>query len=204
MSDHCCGAESPRPTLLARFIWSLILNAGLAIGEIVMSLITGSTALLADGLNNLDDTAALLLRIYCDTSPADRRRTFGHQRMDVLAGFAKGCFLLFAAVLIVYKAAYFLTECVALSLQQRLAAVYQQYEQARQQASRYDETILKKARRNLDLNRQCFEAGESAYLGVLTAQRSCFQARLAWLNALEQLWSATVQIEGLLLSDSLM
>ena len=92
---------------------------------------------------------------------------------------------------------------VELSLQQRLAAVYQQYEQARQQASRYDGTILKKAKRNLDLNRQSFDAGESAYLGVLTAQRSYFQAKLAWLNALEQLWSATVQIEGLLLSDSL-
>jgi len=94
-------------------------------------------------------------------------------------------------------------ERVGLSLQQRLAAVYQQYEQARQQASRYDGTILKKAKRNLDLNRQSFEAGESAYLSVLTAQRSYFQARLAWLSALEQLWSATVQIEGLLLSDSL-
>jgi outer membrane protein, heavy metal efflux system len=92
---------------------------------------------------------------------------------------------------------------MGLSLQQRLAAVYQQYEQARQQASRYDRTILIKARRNLDLNRQSYEAGESAYLGVLTAQRSYFQAKLAWLNALEQLWSATVQIEGLLLSDSL-
>lgn len=94
-------------------------------------------------------------------------------------------------------------ERMGLSLQQRLAAVYQQYEQARQQASRYDRTILIKARRNLDLNRQSYEAGESAYLGVLTAQRSYFQAKLAWLNALEQLWSATVQIEGLLLSDSL-
>ena len=94
-------------------------------------------------------------------------------------------------------------ERVELSLQQRLAAVYQQYEQARQQASRYGGTILKKAKRNLDLNRQSFEAGESGYLGVLTAQRSYFQARLAWLNAVEQLWSATVQIEGLLLSDNL-
>lgn len=115
MSDHCCEAESSRPTLLARFIWSLILNAGLAVGEIVMSLITGSTALLADGLNNLDDTAALLLSIYSERAakkPADRRHTFGHQRMDVLAGFAKGCFLLIAAILIVYKAASFLLEPV--------------------------------------------------------------------------------------------
>lgn len=92
---------------------------------------------------------------------------------------------------------------VELSLQQRLAAVYQQYGQARQQASRYEGTILKKAKRNLDLNRQSYEAGDSAYLAVLTAQRSYSQARLTWLNALEQLWSATVQIEGLLLRDSL-
>lgn len=90
-----------------------------------------------------------------------------------------------------------------LSLQQRFAAAYQQYEQARQQASRYDNTILKKAKRNLDLNRQSYEGGDSSYLAVLTAQRSYSQARLTWLNALEQLWSATVQIEGLLLSDSL-
>ena len=94
-------------------------------------------------------------------------------------------------------------ERVELSLQQRFAAVYQQYEQARQQATRYEDTVLKKAQRNLDLNRKSYEAGESAYLPVLTAQRSYSQARLAWLNALEQLWSATVQIEGLLLRDSL-
>lgn len=115
MDEHEHSREPNGATLLTRFIWSLVLNAGLAVGEIVMSLITGSTALLADGLNNLDDTAALLLSIYSERvakRPADRRHTFGHQRMDVLAGFAKGCFLLFAAVLIVYKAAYFLMEPV--------------------------------------------------------------------------------------------
>lgn len=94
-------------------------------------------------------------------------------------------------------------ERVELSLQQRFAAVYQQYGQARQQATRYEDTVLKKAQRNLDLNRKSYEAGDSAYLAVLTAQRSYSQARLAWLNALEQLWSATAQIDGLLLSDSL-
>lgn len=94
-------------------------------------------------------------------------------------------------------------ERVELSLQQRFAAVYQQYGQARQQASRYEETILKKATLNLNLARQSYEAGDSAYLAVLTAQRSYSQARLAWLNAVEQLWLATAQIEGLLLNNSL-
>lgn len=92
---------------------------------------------------------------------------------------------------------------VELSLQQRLAVVYQQYEQARKQALRYETTILQKATKNLDLNRQSYDSGQSSYLAVLTAQRSYSQARLAWLNSLDQLWSATVQIEGLLLSDSL-
>ncbi|MGZ0168684.1 MAG: TolC family protein [Planctomycetales bacterium] len=92
---------------------------------------------------------------------------------------------------------------VELNLQQRLASVYQQYEQARKQALRYETTILQKARKNLDLNRQSYDSGQSSYLAVLTAQRSYSQARLAWLNALDQLWSATVQMEGLLLSDSL-
>lgn len=113
MHEHEDSCVSKGATLLTRFVWALILNAGLAVGEIVMSLITGSTALLADGLNNLDDTAALVLSIYSERAarrPADRRHTFGHQRIDVLAGFAKGCLLLFAAVLIVYKAAYFLME----------------------------------------------------------------------------------------------
>ncbi|MFT5094811.1 MAG: cobalt-zinc-cadmium efflux system outer membrane protein [Porticoccaceae bacterium] len=94
-------------------------------------------------------------------------------------------------------------ERVELSLQQRLAAVYQQYEQARKQAARYETTILQKARKNLDLNRQSYDSGQSSYLAVLTAQRSYSQARLAWLNALDQLWSATVQMDGLLLSGSL-
>lgn len=64
-------------------------------------------------------------------------------------------------------------------------------------------TILQKAKANLDLNRKTFEAGESAYLPVLTAQRSYTQARLAWLDALEQLWLASMQMQGLLLTDSL-
>ena len=109
MHDH--PHEDAGPSLLIRFVWSLILNAGLAVGEIAMSLITGSTALLADGLNNLDDTAALLLSIYSERIaklPPDKRHTFGHERMDVVAGFAKGCFLLIAAVLIAYKAICFL------------------------------------------------------------------------------------------------
>jgi cobalt-zinc-cadmium efflux system outer membrane protein len=94
-------------------------------------------------------------------------------------------------------------ERIELHLQQRLAVVFQKYEQGRQQAARYRGVILEKAKQNLDLNRQSYESGESSYLAVLTAQRSYSETRLAWLDALEQLWTATVEIQGLLLSGSL-
>lgn len=112
---HDPSHETSGVSLLARFVWSLILNAGLALGEIVMSLLTGSTALLADGLNNLDDTAALILSIYSERiarRPPDKRHTFGHERMDIVAGFAKACFLLLAALLILYRIVLFLLQPV--------------------------------------------------------------------------------------------
>lgn len=92
---------------------------------------------------------------------------------------------------------------IELRLQNELSAVFQQYEQAHQQASRYESTILAKTKRNLDLSKQSYDIGQSSYLAVLTAQRSYTEAHLTWLNALERLWTATVQIDGLLLRDNL-
>lgn len=92
---------------------------------------------------------------------------------------------------------------VELRLQNQLSTVFQQYEQAHQQASRYESSILAKTERNLDLSKQSYDIGQSSYLAVLTAQRSYTEAHLTWLNALERLWTATVQIDGLLLGDNL-
>lgn len=92
---------------------------------------------------------------------------------------------------------------VELNLQERLATIFQQYEQSRLQANRYSEAILPKARKNLELSQLSYESGDASYLDVLTTQRTYFQAELAWLNAVEQLWLASVQIDGLLLTGSL-
>ena len=90
-----------------KFIWAFILNGGLAFTEIVMSIVTGSTAVLADGLMNVDDLAALGFSIYSERktrqSPDDRR-TFGYGRMDALAGFVKGCLLLLSAFIVALQA----------------------------------------------------------------------------------------------------
>jgi len=92
-----------------------------------------------------------------------------------------------------------------LSLKQRLASVFQQYATARNQVREYSkqEGILANSDLALGYVRKGYQAGESGYLDLLTAQRTYSQTNLAYLEALGQLWSATVEIDGLLLKGSL-
>ncbi len=96
-----------KASLEKRFTRALVLNGGLAIVETVGSIITGSSALLADALMNLDDAGALILSIYSErkTKQApDAKRTFGYARMDAFGGFVKGCLLLVTAFIAFFQA----------------------------------------------------------------------------------------------------
>ncbi len=94
---------------------------------------------------------------------------------------------------------------VELNLQRRLASVFQRYANARNQVQDYAKTdgILDNAKATLESVRKGYQAGEFAYLDLLTAQRTYSQTNLAYIEALGELWAATVEIEGLLLKDSL-
>ncbi len=86
---------------------ALFLNGGLAITELAMSVVTGSTAILADGLMNVDDLVALGFSIYSERKTRqapDEQRTFGYGRMDALAGFVKGCLLLLSSLVVLLQA----------------------------------------------------------------------------------------------------
>jgi cobalt-zinc-cadmium efflux system outer membrane protein len=92
---------------------------------------------------------------------------------------------------------------VELELQNRLAPTFERYANASNQAIRYREKILPAAQESLDLNRKAYMAGELNYVGLLTAQRTYFQTHLNYLDAVRSLRIAEVQLEGLLLQDSL-
>ncbi|MHB1038206.1 MAG: TolC family protein [Pirellulales bacterium] len=92
---------------------------------------------------------------------------------------------------------------VRLALQQRLATVFEQYATARQQVGKYHDNILPNAEESLKLVSSGYRQGEFSYLVLLTAQRTFFQTNLAYLDALRDLRSAGVAIEGNLLGDSL-
>lgn len=90
-----------------------------------------------------------------------------------------------------------------LDLQQRLAVVFQRYDTAREQTERYAQKILPNVRENLELMRQAYQAGEFDYIQFLLAQRTFSQANLEYLNAIQELRTVAMEIEGLLLSNSL-
>ncbi|MGM0491118.1 MAG: TolC family protein [Planctomycetota bacterium] len=92
---------------------------------------------------------------------------------------------------------------VHLDLRQRLAAVFRQYANARQQAEHYRDELLPDAQETLELVREGYQQGEFGYLELLTVQRTYFQNSLAYLDSLLQLRLSRARIEGLLLDENL-
>lgn len=94
-------------------------------------------------------------------------------------------------------------ERVELELQRRLAIVYQRYANSRFEVDKYSRDIRPRAQETLDLVTESYKAGETGYLTLLTAQRTYFQTNLSYVEALRNMWQASLQIEGLLLDGSL-
>ena len=90
-----------------------------------------------------------------------------------------------------------------LDLQQRLAVVFQRYQTARAQADRYSQSILPESRESLDLVRKSYSAGEYDFLQMLVAQRTYSQTELSYIDALQEMHTAALEIEGMLLNNSL-
>jgi cobalt-zinc-cadmium efflux system outer membrane protein len=90
-----------------------------------------------------------------------------------------------------------------LELQHRLATVFSRYETSRQHSDRYLAVIIPNAKSTLDLAAAGYRAGEFGFLDFLTAQRTYFQANLAYLESARETWIASLEIEGLLMRDSL-
>ena len=86
--------------------------------EFAGGILARSLALMADAGHMLTDTAALALAWAATriaTRPADRRRSFGYQRLRVLAAFVNGCALLFIVAWIAIEAVQRLMSPVAVN-----------------------------------------------------------------------------------------
>ncbi len=71
-----------------RMLWAMLLTASFTLAEVVAGLLSGSLALLADAGHMLTDTAALAiawLAARLSQRPPDRLRSYGYQRLQVIA-----------------------------------------------------------------------------------------------------------------------
>lgn len=101
------GGGLDRSEQIRRLRWTLALAASYMVAEVVGGIWTGSLALLADAGHMLSDVAALALSMFAlwlSGRPAPRGRTFGYQRIEILAALANGAALVVVAVLILIEA----------------------------------------------------------------------------------------------------
>lgn len=94
-------------------------------------------------------------------------------------------------------------ERTELRIASQLADTFKRYSIAADQVERYQSKILPKTEEMLDLTRQSFELGEVGYINLLAVQRAYANHQLAYLDALEILKMTHIEIDGMLLSESL-
>lgn len=102
-TGHSHGAGANERAL----IWAFVLTAGFMLAEVVGSFVTGSLALLSDAAHMFTDSAALavsLIAIRIARRPADRRRTWGYHRLEILAAAFNASLLFLVALYILWEA----------------------------------------------------------------------------------------------------
>ncbi len=86
---------------------ALVITAVFTVVEVIGGLITNSLALLADAGHMLTDSMALALAVFAfaiSARPADKKRSFGYHRMQILAAFVNGITLIAIVVWILIEA----------------------------------------------------------------------------------------------------
>lgn len=106
-AGHAHGTHSVRSGERGALVAALAVSVAVALGQGIGSLISGSLAQRADAGHVLTDASGLLLALVASwlaTRPADRRRTFGYYRLEILAAAINGVLLCGIAASIAWTA----------------------------------------------------------------------------------------------------
>lgn len=105
---HSHGAQSARREDERRHLGlTLVLVIGVLAAEVVGGLMSHSLALLTDAVHMLTDVSALVLSLFAlrwAARPADRVRTYGYHRLEILAALANGAVLTVLSAFVGYEA----------------------------------------------------------------------------------------------------
>jgi cobalt-zinc-cadmium efflux system outer membrane protein len=95
------------------------------------------------------------------------------------------------------------TQRVQLLLRERVAPTVQNYLTAKTAVDRYRNQMIPRAEKAYALYLEKYNSMAAAYPQVLIAQRTLFQLRTDYVNALETLWVNSVALKGFMLTDGL-
>lgn len=102
------GEQSSARALNERQLWfALIPTAGFMVAEVIGGIATGSLALVADAAHMATDVFGLaiaIIAIRLGRRPADRRRTYGYERFEILAAAFNAVLLFAVAGYIIFEA----------------------------------------------------------------------------------------------------
>ncbi|WP_103069092.1 cation diffusion facilitator family transporter [Aquimarina sediminis] len=88
-------------------LYSIFLNIGITVAQIVGGLISGSLSLLSDALHNFSDVISLIVSYFANKlvkKEASIKRTFGFKRAEIMAAFINAASLIIIAIILIIEA----------------------------------------------------------------------------------------------------
>lgn len=97
------------PTLSGRnLLFTILLNVGITLAQLIGGFISGSLALLSDAVHNLSDVLSLIISYVANLLSRKRkqnlRQTFGYKRAEIIAAFFNAATLIIIAVFLAIEA----------------------------------------------------------------------------------------------------
>ena len=104
---------APQEKGVRRLVWALGVNVLLTSVQLIGGVVSGSLSLIADAVHNFSDAASLMIALIARqwaTKPADKERTFGYRRAELIGAMINlttlimiGLYLLFEATLRIFQ-----------------------------------------------------------------------------------------------------
>ncbi len=127
MNHHCSHTHDVSHVSDGRLTWAIALNLLLSVIEAIAGVLFGSLSLIADAVHNLSDCLSLMVALIArivSRKSADKRRTFGYRRAEVLGAFVNLLLLSILGLYLLYEAVvrFFFSPTVVLGWPMILAA----------------------------------------------------------------------------------
>jgi len=88
-------------------LFSIFLNIGITVAQVIGGLVSGSLALLSDALHNFSDVLSLLVSYIANIlskKDASLKHTFGYKRAEIVAAFINASTLIVVAIILIIEA----------------------------------------------------------------------------------------------------